>query len=318
MKNFKQLIPALILGVFVAGSVAFATWTQPSSSSPCDGTPAGCNAEEPVNITTSDQFKTGGFTASYVGSFGDILSKKVLVIGSSVGSATASAGFRVLDGYSWFNNKVFIGNDSSISNNISSVPIDPDYTLTLKPGSTTNIGMGSWCTMYKSEVTGGVARSCPAGYYISKIDASAPSTGAYITCTAMNPWPSPLNKGFCYSAPTPNPTTPTITHIGSVDVCDTEDNYHLATTITDGVPQINLQWQYRDATANTSWTNISSPYVVVPKYGTNSGMDWAVKHTLQYRVVATDALNHSTTSSSNSVDSVLRPTHDANGNDCKI
>jgi len=317
MKNFKQLIPAIILSVFVVGTVAFADWTQPSSSAPCNGTPAGCNALEPINITTFDQVKTGGFTSNYIGSFGDILSKKALGVGSSVGYANASAGLRVLDGYSWFNDKVFIGNDSGITSG-SSPSFTPDYTLTLKPGSTTNIGMGSYCTMYKSEVTGGVARSCPAGHYISKIDASAPSNGAYITCTAMNPWPSPINKGMCYSAPTPNPSAPTITRIGSTDVCDTEDNYLLTTTVTDGVPQINTQWQSRDATANTSWTSTPSPYVTVPKHGTSSGMSWPVKHTIQFRVIATDALNHSATSSVNSIDSVERPTHDANGNRCGI
>ncbi len=192
MKNFKQLIPSIILASIVFAGVAFAAWTAPS----CVPGATGCNADEPVNIDNEDQLKLGGLTSTYLGSMGYIFSRGPLMVGSSV-STNPTGSLRILSGNAWFNDKVYIGNDASITDSPINYPVTPTDTLTLKSGATTNIGRGNWCTMTKARVTGTSAESCPAGYFIIQINPTATGIYPYVTCSATSPSVNPHNIGSC-------------------------------------------------------------------------------------------------------------------------
>ncbi len=192
MKNFKQLIPALIIGVFIIGGVATAAWTAPN----CQAGATDCNAALPLYVSTEDQIKTGAFSATYIGSWGPMFSRNSLIVGSSL--ATNPTGeLRVL-GTGWFKDNVYIGNDSSITDSATTAPTTPAYTLTLKPSSaTTNLGRGNSCTLTKADVTktsNHAVKGCPWGSFISNINpqlSSAPSTAIVVTCTYINPVDNP-------------------------------------------------------------------------------------------------------------------------------
>ena len=196
MKNLKQTIPALILGVFAIGGVVFAAWTAPS----CQPGASGCNAYMPVYTTNEDQVKNGGFSSTYVSSLGAVFSQDSLIVGSSIGQ-NPTGELRVL-GTGWFKGKVYIGNDSSITDGTTPPP-DPTYTLTLKPSTnnspsaTTNLGHGNYCTLTKAQVSGTGAKGCPWGAFISKVNVPANSTDVAVVCTYINPVDTPANLGTC-------------------------------------------------------------------------------------------------------------------------
>lgn len=196
MKNFKQLIPALIIGIFVFGGVVFAAWTAPD----CEPGATDCNAAQPLFTSAVDQTKTGAFSATYIGALGSMFSQDSLFVGSSI-STNPTGELRVL-GTGWFKEKVYIGNDSSITDSTTTAPINPAYTLTLKPSSaTTNLGRGNSCTIIKERITINVNNStikgCPWGAFISNINKPVSNSGVAVTCTYINPVDNPTNLGPC-------------------------------------------------------------------------------------------------------------------------
>ena len=192
MKNFKQLIPALILGTLFFSGVVLAVWTAPG----CTPGTTNCNAQIPVYVSDEDQTKSGSFTADYVGVFGSMFSQKSLIVGSSVG-LNPTGELRVL-GTGWIKGKVYIGNDSGITDSLTTPPAEPGYTLTLKPSTaTTNLGRGNYCTLTKAQITGANALACPWGSFISNINTPTSNSGVAVTCTYINPSDSPTNLGSC-------------------------------------------------------------------------------------------------------------------------
>ncbi|MGI9117970.1 MAG: hypothetical protein ACR2IQ_00270 [Minisyncoccia bacterium] len=192
MKNLKQIIPAVIIGFFAISGVLFAAWTAPN----CAPGATGCNADSPVYINNEDQTKIGGFSSEYVGVLGTMFSQDSLIVGSSIGQ-NPTGELRVL-GTGWVKGKVYIGNDSSITDSITTPPTEPAYTLTLKPSTaTTNLGRGDYCTLTKAQVTGANALGCPAGAFISNINTPTSSSGVAVTCTYINPTDNPTNLGSC-------------------------------------------------------------------------------------------------------------------------
>lgn len=199
MKNFKQTIPAIIFGLLVVGAVSFADIkTQVDTN--C--TPPSCNPDTPV-FTVDDQVKTGGFTANYIGSITDIDVKDNFIIGANVKKSTSfspNGGLRVVNGLTFIKDNLYIGNDQSITDDVYAAPTTPQYNLTLKSGSTTNLGTGDYCIKTTSQVTS-TSAGCPAGSFITFYNPVAPSTDRAMRCTEINPSSvnnnTGGNKGIC-------------------------------------------------------------------------------------------------------------------------
>ena len=202
MKNFKQTIPAIIFGLLVVGAVSFADIkTQVDTN--C--TPPSCNPDTPV-FTVDDQVKTGGFTADYIGSTTGIDIQDQLIIGKEIlTTRNTDGGLRVVNGLTFFKDNLYISDpinnsDISITADPYSTPTTPQYDLTLRSGSTTNLGTGDYCIKTTSQVTA-TSAGCPAGSFMTFYNPVAPSTDRAMRCTEINPSSvnnnTGGNKGIC-------------------------------------------------------------------------------------------------------------------------
>ena len=326
MKNFKQLIPALILGVFVMGGFVFAT-NQTTNS--C--TPPGCFEQDPVDVSQSQQTKAGGFTASYIGGWGSVQAQNRLIVGANINndpvSSYVTGSLRSLYP-AWFKDSVYIAenDNSNITDNFTK-PNAPKYNLELKGGSTTNLGMGNTCTISASQ---SVINGCPSGTFVSNYNASATGAGIAVTCTAINPSANPTNTGSCYSSGAPTYTGSAVTHTaynkssaGQPDACAISDVYTIAATFaTDTETPLTYAWRYKDHNA-TSFTNINnsnspSISVTVDRWGWNTNNPNGPATKWDYQVKMTDSLNRTTgwVDPTNYINSLYRPSTytDSNNN----
>ncbi len=252
MKNFKQTIPAIILGLLVVGAVSFAD-IKTQISSNC--TPPACNPTDDPVYTVSDQNKTGGFTAGYIGSTGVIDARDTFIVGKQVVAQTPSGGLRVVNGFSLFKDAMYIGNSISITDNLTTTPPTTDYTLTLKPGSTTNIGMGDYCIKTASQVTSG-SIGCSAGSFVTFYNPSAPSGNRGLRCTEINPSSvnnnTGGNKGTCASF--------TVTLTRSYDGTNPDGICQYTASVSGGTYPANVK-----ISRNVNWTG----YGLTPLYSDN-------------------------------------------------
>ncbi len=192
MKNFKQLIPALVVCMFVIGGVVLANTTQAPNS--C--TPPGCNVENTVNTGSTGQLKNGALEAKFFGATGDIEARDGFYVGTDTSIEPKKTGLRVLLGQAWTKGKVYIGQNIPVSAIVSTTPPTPVYTLTLKPGSTTNLGKGDFCTLTNQDLNGG--QGCPPGSFVSQINPNwANGNVPQVACTFINPSDNPANLGSC-------------------------------------------------------------------------------------------------------------------------
>lgn len=289
MKNFKQTIPAIIFGLLVVGAVSFADIkTQVDTN--C--TPPSCNPDIPI-YETGDQLKTGGFVAGYIGSTGDVDVQDAVIIGKQIGAQTPNGGLRVINGFSSFKNAMYIG--SNITDNVAITPPTPDYTLTLKPGSTTNIGTGDYCIKTASQITPGSV-GCSAGSFITFYNPAAPSNNRGLRCTEVNPSNvnnnTGGNKGTCASF--------TVTLTRSYDGSTTSGVCQYTADVSNATYPASIK-----ISRNVTWTGygISPLYADSYATATNSGGSttfgtttpgagsWRCDNTggITYRATVTDA-----------------------------
>jgi len=300
MKNFKQLIPAIILSVFVVGTVVFAT-----SQTTNNCTPPSCNADDPVDVSTTQQIKAGAFTAYYIGGMGSVQAQNRLLVGVNINNdpvtVNVTGGMRSLYP-AWFKDSIYIveKDNSNITGGITK-PTAPKYNLELKGGSTTNLGMGDTCTISASQ---SVINGCPSGSFVSNYNAAAVGAGIAITCTTINPSVNPTNTGSCYTSGTPTYTGSTVTHIAynkssasQPNSCAISDVYNVTATFApDTETPLTYEWRYKDSNV-TTFTNISnsnspSISVTIARHGWNSQFSTSQKTTFQVKM--TDSLNRTT------------------------
>lgn len=337
MKNFKQVIAPLTLAICVAGVSVYvnAAWSDPT----CDNGASSCNKPIVVNKSVENQVKTGEYFSTgyinmvtnqainhtgFIASLTNVEAGSDVTVGAVKDMANidstndymyGAADFRVVKGFSWFKDTVNIGASDLTATNTPTT----NYTLQLQ--GTTNLGIGDYCTIPAYQLTNTGTSACPgSGTFgpslMTYYNPAATSTQVAVRCGKIAPTSSsnPANLGSCYTTPPPSPSAPSYTHTGTNDVCDTEDNYHLTTNVTDGVPQVTLQWQSRESTvgSSTSWANISSPDIVIEKHG-YVPFSPNTPRSFQYRVIATDSINQTTTSNPTTINSVNRPTSGPNG-----
>lgn len=200
MKNFKQTIPAIIFGLLVVGAVSFAD-IKTHVDTNC--TPPSCNPDTPV-FTVDDQVKTGGLTAKYIGSTTDIDVKDSFIIGANIRKSTSlspNGGLRVVNGLTFFKDKLYISDpvnspDNSITDNPYSAPTTPQYDLTLRSGSTTNLGTGDYCVKNANQISLNSA-GCVSGAFVTGYNGTATGANSALRCTDISPSTTPGNKGGC-------------------------------------------------------------------------------------------------------------------------
>ncbi|MGI9117969.1 MAG: hypothetical protein ACR2IQ_00265 [Minisyncoccia bacterium] len=201
MKNFKQTIPAIIFGLLVVGAVSFAD-IKTQTNTNC--TPPTCNPD--VIYSVDDQVKTGGVTANYIGSTSNIDVRDSFIIGANVKNlpfAYEKGGLRVINGLTFFKDKLYISDsnplnnpDNSITDNPYTPPTTPQYDLTLRPGSTTNLGTGDYCTKKANQISLNTS-GCTSGAFVTGYNGSSTGSSMALRCTDINPSTTPDNKGGC-------------------------------------------------------------------------------------------------------------------------
>ncbi len=293
MRNLKQtLIFFALVILFITGSAFAATFANPTC------VPPNCNAEEPLDKSANLQTKSGGITATNFSASNTLRSHHWTILGNDDGGV---GNLVVYKGSSWFNGNVSIGADG-----INNSTTQPNITNKLQLKGSTNIGMGDYCTLTRTQIANG-ATACPAGSYVSWYNPDATGSSVALRCTTISPSDNstnspftPVNKGACGGISAPSLTS-LASSIITGNSCDYEDNYDLTVNLSGGVTPVNTKFQSKLSTSST-WLDVGSSTISIPKiYGSIHS------RTYNIRAVATDSINQTATSSTINISNTTRP-----------
>lgn len=296
MRNLKQtLIFFALVILFITGSAFAATFANPTC------VPPNCNVAEPITVGVKaglGQGKFDSFSAEGIISTTTLRSRDETIVGGGF----YSGGLNVATGDALFGSAVMIGATFDGDGYRTSTLPTKDLQLV----GNTNIGMGNYCTLSRTQITNG-AVSCPIGHYVSWYNPDATGSSAAVRCTSISPASgsentnfTPTSTGACFSTSAPSLTNMDKTALGN-DSCDYSDDYSLSVSVSGGYTPVNTVFQYKYSTSST-WNNLGSSTISIPKiYGS------VHSRTYNLRAVATDAVNQSGTSSTINISNTTRP-----------